>query len=300
MSRFIRFDSNNLENFEDSFNKVRDEVAWCYFVPPEKKKVCVDIGSNMGAFMHLVHQEDAFEEVYGFEPSFQTYHASLSILKDLDVLNENRRIFNLAVADKSGEIYTLFDAGDGDSGSASLLPSQKSTQKENCMSISLDDIFDLTQVEYIDYLKIDCEGAELAILKNSKRLKDIGAMMIECHYVDGVDTAPLIIELLSGCGFHISCFTDIAPDPDNKKSHTERMKQAQPVIFAIDVKTYQENHGGWYRTGMMNNEAEEIGNVSISHLQKHNNHSGNVYEEAYEKYQEGLKLTRNLEQEETN
>ena len=51
---------------------------------------------------------------------------------------------------------------------------------------------------------------------------------------------------------------------------------------------------------MMNNEAEEIGNVSISHLQKHNNHSGNVYEEAYEKYQEGLKLTRNLEQEETN
>ena len=287
MSKFIRFESNSTENYQASYNKVKGEVDYCYFVPPNKKKVCVDIGSNMGAFIHRMSEEDAFEEIYGFEPSFQTYHASLSILGELDILNPSRRIFNLAVADKTGEIYTLFDGGDGDSGCASLLPSQKSTQKENCMSISLDDIFDLAQVDYIDYLKIDCEGAELGILQNSKRLGDIGAMMVECHYVDGVDTTPYIIKILNANGFHVNCFK--ATEDVEGTSHADRMKGVEPVLFAVDAKKYQEDYSGWYRLGVVD---EEETKVSIGDIEKHNNGRHNEYREACERNQ-------NVQQKET-
>lgn len=307
MSRYIKFESNSLDNYKDTFNEMKHEVDFGYFAPPNKKKVCVDIGSNMGAFMYRMAEVDAFDEIYSFEPAFQTYQTSLAVLGELKALNPNRRIFNLAVAGKSGQIYTLFDNADGYSGNASLSPDinpnrDKSLpqQSENVLTISLDGIFDLLNLDYIDYLKMDCEGAELAILGNSKNLDKIGAMMIECHTVDGVDLLPSVVRVLNNAGFHINCFTSAPPPKDGEDTMTEEEKYAlaEPVIFAVDVKKYRKDYEGWWRRGVK--EGEIVDRVTMGMIESETSYSGDTYDQAYERYQKGLKLTRNLKQEATN
>ena len=307
MSRYIKFESNSLDNYKNTFNEMKHEIDFGYFAPPDKKRVCVDIGSNMGGFIYRMAELDAFEEIYAFEPAFQTYQTSLAILGELNVLNSDRRIFNLAVADKSGQIYTLFDNADGYSGNASLSadinPNRDKSiqqQSENVLTISLDGIFDLLGLDYIDYLKMDCEGAELAVLGNSRNLDKIGAMMIECHTVDGVDLLPSVVSVLSNAGFHVNCFTG-APPPSQgqaKMSETEKLALAEPVLFAVDIKKHRKDYKGWWRRGIKDGEVVE--RVSMGDIEAETHYTGDTYGEAYERYQKGLKLTRNLKKEATN
>jgi len=199
MSNFIKFKDNQPKVINDTWQKMLDEVCCSYFLPPEKRKVCVDIGSNIGAFMGYALNEGKFDKVYGFEPAFQTYHTSLSMLKHFNLLREDVQIRNLAVTDQSGQLLRLFGHQSNESGNSSLIqPTEPGAhQEETCLSVSLDGIFDLVRVDYIDYLKMDCEGAEANILFGSRRIKDVGIICMEIHH----GLAKQINEFLTTNGF---------------------------------------------------------------------------------------------------
>jgi FkbM family methyltransferase len=184
MSNFIKFKDNQPDVINDTWQKMLDEVCCSYFLPSEKRKVCVDIGSNIGAFMGYALSEDKFEKVYGFEPAFQTYHTSLSMLKHFNLLREDVQVRNLAVTDQSGQLLRLFGHQSNESGNTSLIqPTEPGDHhEETCLSVSLDGIFDLVRTDYIDYLKMDCEGAEVNILFGSRRIKDVGIICMEIHH----------------------------------------------------------------------------------------------------------------------
>jgi len=182
MSNFIKFKSNHPNEVIGSWNKMIKEVSSGYYLPGEKKKVCVDIGTNIGAFMGFVLEEDKFEKVYGYEPAFQTYHTALSMLKNFKLLREDVQVRNLAVTEQSGQILRLFGDKSGESGNTSLVRGEIHAFEESCMTINLDDIFTLNRIDYIDYLKMDCEGAEYNILYGSKRLGDVGTIFLEVHH----------------------------------------------------------------------------------------------------------------------
>jgi FkbM family methyltransferase len=160
MPNYIVFDDNHPDKIMETWDKMVDEVKSAYFLPPTKKKVCVDIGTNIGTFIAHAHNLDAFEEIYGFEPAFQTYHTCLSMLRHFNVLGGNTQVRNLAVTEKSGQVLNLYvnDHGVGtESGNATLVKPPDALQVEHCMTIGLDDIFDILQVDYIDYLKMEFE-----------------------------------------------------------------------------------------------------------------------------------------------
>ena len=201
MNNFIRFSDIDPNTITDKWNEMIREVVSSYFLPPRKRKVCVDIGSNIGAFMGYALNEDRFESICGFEPAFQTYHTSLSMLKHFDLVTENVQLRNLAVSYKTGDMLRLFEHPSSQSGDTSLIEPDEVGQHEVCLSVSLDDIFELLNVDYIDYLKMDCEGAELGILLASERLHDIGIIIMETHEVNGSQTKGPIRELFSKIGF---------------------------------------------------------------------------------------------------
>lgn len=182
MSNFIKFKDNQPDRIMDTWNKMLEEVCSSYFLPGEKKKVCVDIGANIGAFMGFALEEDRFEKVYGYEPAFQTYHTALSMLRNFKLLREDVQVRNFAVTEQSGQVLRLFGDESGESGNTSLIRGECHAFEETCMTISLDDIFTLNGVDYIDYLKMDCEGAEYNILYGCKRLEDVGIISLEVHH----------------------------------------------------------------------------------------------------------------------
>ena len=73
----------------------------------------------------------------------------------------------------------------------------KSSKSVTVNSISLQQIFDNNNIEYCDFLKLDCEGSEYEIIKNlpTPYFKKIKKMIIEYHMAD---TNPeLLDELIS-------------------------------------------------------------------------------------------------------
>ena len=139
--------------------------------------VVVDIGANIGTFSLYAAKLCGASRVLSFEPFPGNY----------DVLNDNverNRLTNVtcvnqAVAGNRG-LRTL-NLNSMDPGSHSLVigSSERSVEVECC---TLEDVFQRFCLTRIDYLKIDCEGAEYEILENAtSRLKQIGRISMETH-----------------------------------------------------------------------------------------------------------------------
>ena len=94
----------------------------------------------------------------------------------------------------------------------------------------MDDIFGILQVEHINYLKIDCEGAEFNILSTCSRIKDIDVMVIETH---AGNFEPLRKHLMIS-GFWTAGFRD------------ESSNFQAPLIIAFNTLRMQEDFREYY------------------------------------------------------
>ena len=115
--------------------------------------------------------------------------------------------FNLAAAKNSGEIIKVFKhAWSAESVSCmtnkEMFHAQYKDWTEarepfhNVFTISLEDLYKLFDVDYIDYLKIDIEGAEYDFLFG-KDLSKIGAIGLELHGTFGQEKKNEMKEYLS-------------------------------------------------------------------------------------------------------
>lgn len=149
---------------------------------------CIDIGSNFGIFS--INASKYFENVYAFEPGNLAELSSKLLVEHLDI--RNIRIYNLAVTDKSGDILCLSNIpcldGTRLSKDNTLLLNPSTSKVENqyeyCITIAYKDIFKLIEKEEIDYIKIDCEGAEYSILLGQD-LSNVGIITGEMHNLPG-------------------------------------------------------------------------------------------------------------------
>ncbi len=148
----------------------------------EKPKNCVDIGANVGCFSHYAAPH--FENVYAFEAVNNTYKVACENLKN----DMNVQIYNLAAYKESNHEISIFapeTALSRDSSiytlhGGSIYTSDDSNTYELTKTISLEHIFGLCNIDMIDYLKVDCEGAEYDLLMN-KDLSRINFMVVEFH-----------------------------------------------------------------------------------------------------------------------
>jgi FkbM family methyltransferase len=144
--------------------------------------VVIDIGAHIGAFSVWAARQATSGQVYAFEPNNENH----SLLEENKTLNglTNLQTFNLAVSDHDGEA-TLFNSGHS-SVSHSFFETD-AQNKTTVRTISLADILRVNQIDKVNYLKIDAEGAEYLIILSTPPivLRQIDKIFIEYHdYLD--------------------------------------------------------------------------------------------------------------------
>jgi FkbM family methyltransferase len=174
----LRPDTDDLRIVKSNFvkrNYTKD------FVQITRDSIVVDVGAHIGSFSIMVAR--SARKVLAFEPEPTNYQ----MLKKNVELNhlKNMSIFEMAVCGTSGhrDIYTYQG---GSSADYSLYARGITSIKAGRIpTISVEDIIMREGLPRIDFLKLDCEGAEHDILRNMsfETAAKIMGMAMETHRV---------------------------------------------------------------------------------------------------------------------
>jgi len=151
------------------------------FVAITRESIVVDVGAHIGSFSIMVAR--SVRKVLAFEPEPTNYQM---LKKNVEINHlENMSIFEMAVSGRSGyqDIYTYQG---GSSADYSLYERGTTNVKVGRIAtISVEEIFKREGLPRIDFLKLDCEGAEHDILKNMslETAAKIMGMAMETHRV---------------------------------------------------------------------------------------------------------------------
>jgi len=161
--------------------------------PVPQKAVVIDIGANIGAFSLLASQRASV--VYSVEP----VRSNFEMLRRNVDLNRasNVRTFRLALSDHNGAAEIR------DSGVTSSLCFATEGAAETVPTMTLEKFFQQNGIHTVDYLKMDCEGAEWSILLSTppEVLSRIRHLEMEFHRL-GDDTHPrMLCDHLRAAGF---------------------------------------------------------------------------------------------------
>lgn len=179
MSYQFRFNNDLNEARERGIGFKLDYIARAYPIPDFiDREVAVDVGCNLGAFPIVNHHR--FNTIYAFEAAYECFEQAFLNLKDYEV--SNCFLFNLAVHHSDGLFATIKQHENRDNGSNSMIehPDWNTGLHHKIPTISLDSIYELCNIDRINYLKLDCEGAEYELLMN-KDVNSIDFMTVELH-----------------------------------------------------------------------------------------------------------------------
>lgn len=169
-----------------------------YQIKKNSYKVMVDIGSNIGTFSILSAKLNQKAKIFSYEASPSTF----KIQKNNLLLNSIKNVVsnNLAVTSKVSKMIFYTNQA---SGLSSLYFKGDKSTKQSVGTTTLSRIFSDNKIKTIDFLKMDCEGAEYEIVLKSpdKVLKRIKCMATEYHDSITKHSHQELIEKLKHLGF---------------------------------------------------------------------------------------------------
>lgn len=145
----------------------------------DERDIVIDLGANIGMFTGFALWKGA-QKVYAFEPVPYV----LDYLKQTVEVNDygNKvEIIPWAVMDKKGEIDICIDE-ENFGGSSCVLPREKS-KKVKAKAVTLDEFVEENNIDRIDFIKADIEGAERYMLMGAKNvLREFRPKLALCTY----------------------------------------------------------------------------------------------------------------------
>lgn len=178
----------------------RELSLWPY--TPINKRVCIDIGANIGRYTIAAAKDAKYEQVLAIEPN----------PKVVDVLNKNIKLNNvqdivivapIAITNTGGE--SLLQNDTHHFGGGNLVdPSKTSVTMDNSVKVRLSTLDALLKEKnidptHVDFIKIDVEGLETEVLEGMEEVLNVmpqgSCLMIE------ISNNLSIIESLSRKGF---------------------------------------------------------------------------------------------------
>ena len=152
--------------------------------------VVFDVGANVGDYSLLVRRHSPSAFIYAFEPSERVYR---QLAQNLSARGDVRaKSYNIGFSDaeKDVELYSYSIEGQEISLLASLvrrLPTQvletRVSSSERIQTKTIDGFCSTNAIERIDFLKLDVEGHELAILRGASQYLASGAItMIQFEF----------------------------------------------------------------------------------------------------------------------
>ncbi|MCM8800643.1 MAG: FkbM family methyltransferase [Candidatus Omnitrophica bacterium] len=187
--------------------------------PYLKDSFVLDIGAYIGDTAVLFCNKGA-RKVYAYEPHPLFFEVCKKNI-DLNNLNNSIEVFNFGVGDKEGIVEIKEDSFYGPGGTFGY----KQTNQAKTISLRIVSFFKLIEnMERIDILKMDCEGAEFPAIFScpTETLKKIKIILIEYHK----DPAPLI-EHLNNSGFKVKI-----------ENWTRSAFSITGILFAINSNHY--------------------------------------------------------------
>ena len=187
----------------------------------QKDDIVVDIGANLG-FFSLYSILNGAKEVHSFEPVKKTYKSLCKNVADY----ENIKCYNVAVNNHNNDIDITSYPISSISTSNSLTQHPPSgwnaevdfQSTEQVSSMSIKHIINL--IPKIDFLKLDCEGAEwdiLASIPNDYLQYNVKKIAVELHYDKSSDISSNsvndFVDRLINAGFE---FSDVNSLPDGE------------------------------------------------------------------------------------
>ena len=201
------------ENFILEVNNLEDKIEI------QQNDIVIDIGAHVGYFTLYAAKRAQNGMVISFEPTKESF----SVLKNNVKINnfQNITINNLAVASISESRILFVDKKYGISNT--FYENNTDLEKEIVQTTTLDEIYKKYNLEKIDFLKMDCEGAEFEIILNTSTeiLKKIKKISMEIHEDMVPHKVEELIVKLSKNGFTI-----------NIKNSTNGIKMILPQLFA--------------------------------------------------------------------
>jgi FkbM family methyltransferase len=150
---------------------------------PEPSKIWIDVGAHRGEKTFPIAEQDPTLRVYAFEPNLEQASKVMGRLANFIVLP-------FAIAEENG--MAMFYRN-GFSAASSLLPFHepglnewvggeelREVEQIHVPTIRLDTFLKEMGITKVDYLKIDAQGADLAIIRSlGDRLRDVEKLCLE-------------------------------------------------------------------------------------------------------------------------
>jgi FkbM family methyltransferase len=191
----IRNNRNDLDAFteiwiHDDYTKEGHDV--------EEGDVVVDIGAHVGLFTLLASQKAS--KVFSIEP-LELNHNQLLINKYLNN-KHNISTSKICISGTDGEIelYTH----EKEYFMLSMTKQEAGCTKVKVPCVTLKTFMEQNNIQNIDFLKMDCEGSEHAIIDacDNETLRKISKVSAECHDI-GERNAKHIVETMRHRGFNV-------------------------------------------------------------------------------------------------
>jgi FkbM family methyltransferase len=168
-------------------------VQKVYDIPGKNFKydTVIDIGAYIGDFSLYAASVWKAKKVFSFEPSPNSFS---ELKKNIGLNKLEHTVFPFSEAiDKQNGIRDLYVSNEY--GAINSLYSSDSLEKVSVKCITLKDIIEKNDIHFVDYLKLDCEGAEWEILNNldsetARKIKVIGMefhLRPRCDFVNILD-----------------------------------------------------------------------------------------------------------------
>lgn len=166
----------------------------------------VDIGANTGVATIVLAKQNPLSTVYAFEPDRRVFEVLKANIASNNI--SNAKAFNMAVTKEGISTIKLYLHPRYSGGNTTYSNEQLSKQyfstdliSYDVECISLNKFINDNNINDIELLKIDCEGAEYDILYNSPHLKQkiIKNLVGEFHNLKYNDTANDYASLITYC-----------------------------------------------------------------------------------------------------
>lgn len=173
--------------------------------PPQNKSVFFDVGTNAGSFLKILQHYKIYSNIHCFEP-----HPVIS--KKTKSIYQNVKMNQICLSNHNGEVDIHFPLHSVGLSSIIERPVFKNlgteVRKVSVKCMTLDEYCKSNNVELIDFIKIDVEGAEKMIIEGASemfKLKKIKAGLFEIGETlkDAGTSEQEIATILESYGYNI-------------------------------------------------------------------------------------------------
>ncbi len=208
----------------------------------------IDVGTHAGDILDLLIQQSPKGFHFGFEPIPVLYKALQKKYKD----NDHVHLFDIALTNETGETSFNYVTSNPSYSGIKKRKYDRSNETDTIITVKqnlLDEII-LPFNQKIDFIKIDVEGGEMAVLKGASALirRDQPVIVFECGLggTDVYDTTPeQLYDFFQEHSYHLSLMKDFLQSKAffSKQAFAEQYYQKLNYYFVASPVIVPENDG---------------------------------------------------------